>query len=134
MRLDLPCDPTAPSAARAALSELDWLNGAVGDVTLVASELVTNAVLHSGCREQHALAIRASVNQDRVMICVHDPGLTDGAARPRAESDGTSGGWGLRIVDELSARWGTQRGDGYRVWAEVPLAGRAPRTMADRPS
>jgi hypothetical protein len=78
-------------------------------------------VVHSGCREDHVLAVRAAVSRDRIMISVHDPGLSDRPAQPRIGSDGTSGGWGLRIVGELSARWGTQREDGYRVWAEVPM-------------
>src|ERR1700761_8784971 len=105
LRLELPCDTSAPRVVRAALSELDWLDGAVGDVTLVASELVTNAVVHSGCREDHVLAVRAAATRERIMISVHDPGLSDRTAQPRLGSDGTSGGWGLRLVEELSAQW-----------------------------
>ncbi|HWE08170.1 MAG TPA: ATP-binding protein [Solirubrobacteraceae bacterium] len=121
LSLDLPCDTRAPGAVRAALSDVDWIDGAAAQVTLIASELVTNAVVHSGCREDHVLAVRAAVSRNRIMISVHDPGLSDEGARPRFGSEGTTGGWGLRIVDELSARWGAQRQDGYRVWAEVPM-------------
>jgi anti-sigma regulatory factor (Ser/Thr protein kinase) len=122
LSLDLPCDPDAPGTVRAALAEMDRLRGVISDVLLVASELVTNAVVHSGCRHEHELAVRAYVNGDRMMISVHDPGLSDQVARQRmAGADGT-GGWGLQVVDRLAARWGSRRDHGYQVWAELALA------------
>jgi anti-sigma regulatory factor (Ser/Thr protein kinase) len=121
LSLNLPCDPDAPGIVRAALAEMDRIREVVIDVMLVASELVTNAVVHSGCRHEQELAVRAYVDGDRMRISVHDPGLSDLVARQRvAGADGT-GGWGLQIVDRLAARWGSERDDGYQVWAEVPL-------------
>jgi anti-sigma regulatory factor (Ser/Thr protein kinase) len=121
LSLDLPCDPDAPGIVRAALAEMDRIREVVADVMLVASELVTNAVVHSGCRREHELAVRAYLDGDRMTISVHDPGLSDQVARQRvAGADGT-GGWGLQIVDRLAARWGSERDDGYQVWAELAL-------------
>jgi len=122
--LDLPCDPGAPGTVRAALAEMDRLGGVISDVLLVASELVTNVVVHSGCRHEHEheLAVRAYVNGDRMTISVHDPDPSEQAAHQRvAEADG-AGGWGLQIVDRLAARWGAHRDHGYQVWAELALA------------
>jgi anti-sigma regulatory factor (Ser/Thr protein kinase) len=122
LSLDVPCDPDAPRIVRAALAEMDRLREVASDVLLVASELVTNAVVHSGCRHEQELAVRAYVNGDRVMISVHDPGLSDQVAHQRAPGADGAGGWGLQIVDRLAARWGSQRDDGYQVWAELALA------------
>jgi anti-sigma regulatory factor (Ser/Thr protein kinase) len=122
LSLNLPCDPDAPGIVRAALAEVDRLRGVVGDVLLVASELVTNAVVHSGCQREQELAVRAYVNGDRMTISVHDPGLSEQVARRRDAGVDGPGGWGLQIVDRLAARWGSQRDQGYEVWAELALA------------
>ena len=52
MALTLPCAPSASAAVREELSRLDGLGWVIGDAMLVASELVNNAVVHSGCRPQ----------------------------------------------------------------------------------
>jgi anti-sigma regulatory factor (Ser/Thr protein kinase) len=121
LSLDVPCDSGAPGLVRAALGRMECLGAVVGDVVLVASELVTNAVLHSGCLRDHVLAVRATVCADRMTISVHDRGLSERSALPRVDTSGAGGGWGLRIVEQLAARWGSQGDDGYRVWAEVAL-------------
>ena len=126
LSLDVPCDPDAPRTVRAALAEMDRLGGVISDVLLVASELVTNVVVHSGCRHEHEheheLAVRAYLNRDRMMISVHDPGLSDQVAHRRVAGADGVGGWGLQIVDRLAARWGAHRDHGYQVWAELALA------------
>lgn len=123
LELDLPCDFEAPAAVRQAFADRDDASWIGGDGMLIASELVTNAVLHSGCSADHRLSVRARVRGNRLRIEVHDPGLTKQAARPRPEGGSALGGWGLRIVEELAVRWGTERPDGYRVWAELALDG-----------
>lgn len=119
LSLDLPCTPGAPATVRAALrgtgSESD-------DVLLVASELVTNAVVHSGCEPGHLLNVRVSEQSERVLISVHDPGVSKRGAAARAAEQSGAGGWGLRLVSALAERWGAERPDGYRVWAEVAIA------------
>lgn len=93
----------------------------MGDGLLVASELVTNAVLRSGCEGEHMLEVRASLWRDRLWISVHDPGPTANAS-PRGEQEYESERpWGVRIIARLSQRWGCERPDGYRIWAELAL-------------
>jgi anti-sigma regulatory factor (Ser/Thr protein kinase) len=121
MALTLPCAPSASAAVREELSRLDGLGWILGDVMLVASELVNNAVAHSGGRAHHALDVRASRHAGRLTISVRDPGLSGGTAGPGRQSDQQTGGWGLRIVEALCERWGEERQDGYRVWAEITL-------------
>jgi anti-sigma regulatory factor (Ser/Thr protein kinase) len=121
LALDVPCDNDAPGVVRAAVGRLDSLGAVIGDIKLVSSELVTNAVLHSGCVRDHTLAVRATRSEGRMTISVHDSGLSDQDAAPRAPDD--HGGWGLSVVVAgLAARWGSQRDGGYRVWAELVVA------------
>jgi anti-sigma regulatory factor (Ser/Thr protein kinase) len=118
--MEVPCDRKAPAVVRSALAQIDcgW---SVDDGILVATELVNNAVLHSGCMSDHRLKVRATVQQDRLLISVHDPGRSGEAAHPRRTDVSEPGGWGLRIVEQLSHRWGSERPDGYLVWAELPI-------------
>ncbi len=122
LALDLPCDAEAPALVRAALARREELGWIMGDVMLVASELVTNAVVHSGCGDEHMLHVSATVDADRVRITVRDPGLSAGWADPLQISEFSDAGIGLLIVDHLVDRWGAERDDGYRVWAELALS------------
>lgn len=118
--LDLPCDEHAPMIVRDALAEVHDGGWSLDDGRLVASELVGNAVRHSGCQLHHRLRIRVSQRAGRLRISVQDPGLSGAVARPGGGDAADGGGWGLRIIGQLSEAWGTERPDGYRVWAELP--------------
>jgi anti-sigma regulatory factor (Ser/Thr protein kinase) len=121
MALTLPCAPNASAAVREELSRLDQLGWILGDVMLVASELVNNAVLHSGGRPHDDLQVLASRRAGRLTVSVRDPGLSGSHAGSPPPTDAQVGGWGLQIIDALCARWGEERDDGYRVWAEIKL-------------
>ena len=122
LSVEVPCDRDAPGTVRQALLDVDSVGWVVGDVMLVASELVTNAVLHSGCLDEHLLRVRACLDDGHIRLSVCDPGLSASNARVVRTTDDEAGGWGLRIVEQLAAEWGAERGDGYRVWARVPLS------------
>jgi serine/threonine-protein kinase RsbW len=93
----------------------------LGDAMLVASELVTNAVLHSLCTEEDELVVSVARVDDFVRLSVRDPGLSGQTAKISGDPR-WFGGLGLRIVEQLAARWGSQRhAEGYEVWAELPL-------------
>ena len=119
LSLELPCDEHAPVIVRDALAEVHDGGWSLDDGRLVASELVGNAVRHSGCQLHHRLRIRVSRGEGRLRISVHDPGLSGQVAHP-GDGDAGPGGWGLRIIGQLAEAWGTDRPDGYRVWAELP--------------
>ena len=121
LSLDIPCDRNAPAVVRGALAEFDEDGVSLADGILVASELVTNAVLHSGGTADHRVNVHASLQQGRLLISVHDPGLSGETAQPNRFEQSKVGGLGLRIVEQLARRWGTERPDGYRVWAELEL-------------
>lgn len=97
----------------------------VEDVTLSASELATNATLHSGST---SFEVELSAHGPSVRIGVVDRGATSArsiadrgraAATPRALGDASMGGRGLFIVAALAAAWGIEDLPyGTRVWAE----------------
>jgi anti-sigma regulatory factor (Ser/Thr protein kinase) len=117
--MDLPCDPRAPRAVRDALDRSEDIGCVLGDATLVATELVTNAVRHSGCSARQTLEVRVDVRPERLRISVRDPGRSGREAEVR--SGQTVGGWGLQIVEQLAERWGSERAEGYQVWAEIGM-------------
>ena len=122
LRLCVRCDARAASVVRHAVSQLPGLGWLLGDALLVASELVTNAVVHSKATDDDMLVVRISGNGS-LRVWVLDPGAS-GADAAIVEGQGEFGGLGLKVVEALSSRWGTKRGpDGYAVWADLAPCG-----------
>jgi anti-sigma regulatory factor (Ser/Thr protein kinase) len=122
VQVNLDPDPRAPTLARAAV---DRLEGRVDltvlhDLRLVVSELVTNAIVHGPRREPVRLRLRV-LDGGCVAGEVADQG-EDGAIEV-AESAGDGGGWGLRLVDQLTDRWGVYEGSTH-VWFELSARAR----------
>jgi anti-sigma regulatory factor (Ser/Thr protein kinase) len=109
------------SAVRRALGSWLAADGCSGhdDILLVFSELVTNAVRHGGGSG------RVGVEHSRGVTHLE---VRDRAAAPPAPpapgpTTRPEGGFGLRIVGELSTDWGWRaERDGKVVWAIVPCA------------
>ncbi len=120
LRRQLRCNASAPHLAREALKPLSAIEPVRDDALLVASELVTNAVLHSGCTPNDELALVAKLIPGGLEIAVTDPGRSDTTPTPRPSYVGP-GGVGLRIVEALARRWGIERRHGLRVWVELAL-------------
>ncbi|MFI5619526.1 ATP-binding protein [Streptomyces sp. NPDC051567] len=81
---------------------------------LLISELVTNAVVHTGC----PAVLRMLFGGPGVRVEVAD--RSDRAPAPRQATGDDTGGRGLELVDGLADRWGWQReGAGKRIWCEV---------------
>ena len=121
LRLLMRCDLSAPRLARRALSSLSAIDLVRDDVTLVASELVNNAVLHGGCGPSEEIELLVQTEPSLVRLIITDPGCS--ATKPTLCSPGhrQSGGMGLRIVDALAQRWGSQQLAETVVWAELSL-------------
>lgn len=114
----LRCDAWAPSLAREEIRQLDLDDAAQADAALVVSELVTNAVRHSGCDATDEIEVTVEPSPTGVVISVWDIGRSGTAPAPR-DTDFAAGGLGLRVVEALSRRWGTDADHGRRVWAEI---------------
>lgn len=114
----------ASLAARGWLDDPDEEHRAVvEDVLLMTSELVTNACLHAGGpRELSVRDVRddgRDAGRSRVRVEVVDASAQTPAMRPLAVP-AHPGGHGLRVVDRLSFRWGSEpRPEGKAVWFEI---------------
>jgi anti-sigma regulatory factor (Ser/Thr protein kinase) len=122
-RLDLSADPSSVGEARRFVKRVlvDWgLNDAVDLVTLLVSELATNAVLHA----RTAYAVVVSADRQDVTVEVLDG--SEVPPRRRQNSPSAATGRGVALIDRLAGSWGSRPGvNGFAkgVWFTVPLAG-----------
>lgn len=113
---------TTPALARAfareTLARADAPALVDDDVTLVVSELVTNAVIHGA--GDVTLGVEVGDEAVRVEVADRDPEL---GARPAVRVDAETGR-GLLLVSRLAQRWGVRRdGPGKVVWADLVAKG-----------
>ena len=118
--LDISRDLAGPAQARAAVralrSELD--DDVLADTTLLVSELVTNSVKYG---EGSILMHLRTRGTRQVVVEVLDGGATFDP-RVRRPSRFASGGFGLRLVEEIASRWGIGD-DSAHVWFEIDRSG-----------
>jgi anti-sigma regulatory factor (Ser/Thr protein kinase) len=120
IEVQLDVGPAAASEARAAVGALDGDadREVLDDVRLLLSEIVTNAVRHSGAPAGAKIGLAVSVTQGCVRAEVTDGG-SGFEPSPRDMPQLEAGGWGLHLVDRLADRWGVERGRSVRVWFEL---------------
>jgi anti-sigma regulatory factor (Ser/Thr protein kinase) len=107
----------APGRARGALRRMrgELPVETLDVLTLLTSELVTNAVRHARANPiEIELSVRA--HSIRVEVADQGPGFTSG--RHPVAPDG-HGGFGLFLVDELATSWGVYDRGGTRIWFEL---------------
>src|SRR4051812_9072317 len=112
----LPRDPSAPAVARRELQRFAGIldRSVLGDLELVVSELVSNALMHG----QGAILLRLhGVETGEVWGEVIDDG---GGFEHEVREVGplATTGRGLLIVDHLTTRWGVHEGTTH-VWFEM---------------
>jgi DNA-binding NarL/FixJ family response regulator len=114
--LQLSTSLASPGQGRRLVRELlgDADRELVADVELLVSELVTNAIIHTSSEPRLEVHVRRGL----VRVSVYDSDPNPPVARDAPPPD--LGGRGLRFVNELSSRWGSERsGDGKIVWLEI---------------
>ncbi|TQJ74742.1 ATP-binding protein [Streptomyces sp. SLBN-31] len=135
MQLEIRPDPTEVGRARRwTLSRLA-VSGIAADeplaetLILLVSELVTNAVVHTGCPAVLRLSLpEEAAEPSTVRLEVAD--ASDRAPVPRCADGDATGGRGLALVDGLADRWGwSPEGAGKRIWCELDRCDR-PRDAA----
>jgi anti-sigma regulatory factor (Ser/Thr protein kinase) len=113
----LPCDPRTVGHVRAMLRRLapGWAFASVLDtVELVASELVTNVLVHS---QDHAWF---SVSLEERVVRLNTIDASRQKPEPRIAGPDDESGRGLALVQALCFRFGVEHLDGgKRVWAEI---------------
>jgi hypothetical protein len=87
---------------------------------LLISELVTNAVVHTGCPAVLRMLFPVAPASP-VRVEVADS--SEAPPAPRHAHRDETGGRGLELVDGLADRWGWQpEGAGKQIWCEVDRA------------
>jgi anti-sigma regulatory factor (Ser/Thr protein kinase) len=115
--LVVPCDPSAPGKVRSELEKLEMVEQVRDDAKFVASELVSNVVLHSGSNTpDHVIEVRVRSTPEVLVMSIRDSGLSDPIRQVR---DNPDIGLGLQIVEQLADGWGIEEPDGRLVWAEL---------------
>jgi two-component sensor histidine kinase len=90
----------------------------VAVVSLVVTELVTNAVLHARLDPRAMIEVDLKIDGGGIRGSVADPG--DGFELPDDPQPRADGGFGLLIVKRLVRRWGSHRSNGrHVVWFEL---------------
>jgi two-component sensor histidine kinase len=113
MLLALEPRPESARLARRALHAHGLNEDIEHTVTLLATEVVGNAVRHASLRSDQRIVFFARLNDDFARVEVADPGA--GFDPEHVETDG----YGLKLLAKLAARWGVDSTKGCRVWFEV---------------
>ena len=118
-RLTLPAEATSPQIARRFVERYATdrsLDGATAVLSLIASELVTNAIVHGTAPVELSLRYEDNV----VTVEVTDGDARTDAVQQRDPDRPGPGGRGLSVVASLADRWGTRSvPSGKAVWASV---------------
>jgi anti-sigma regulatory factor (Ser/Thr protein kinase) len=96
------------------------------DVKVMASEIVTNAVRHSGRPDGDPLSLSTTVIDGVLHVEVGDEGLSVATLEPRSIDPPS----GLGFLEILSDRWSSSRNGSFRVWFEVDVTSRTMLTRA----
>ena len=84
---------------------------------MAVTEVVSNAVRHSGSEDEIVLAV--TPKEDFLCVRVTDTG-GGLVPRPGAMTTEPGAGYGLFLVEQMTRRWGMTREDGRtRIWFEL---------------
>ena len=126
-RAQLDARPQSAASARRFVDETlrRWRCHELFDtVALLASELVTNAILHA--RTELELSVRLTPSAIRVDVADRNPQRPV----PRDAAPEDTSGRGLALVETLASAWGVdERPGGKSVWFEVPRPDRETRAQ-----
>lgn len=120
----LPHSPEGPWLARRRLEDSlrrDLDPDLLADLSIIASELVANSVVHGRAGGGGTVVFRIDADGRRVRLEAEDRGRVLRRPRTRRASEAALGGRGLRLVDALADRWGVSPGRPTVVWTEIDL-------------
>jgi anti-sigma regulatory factor (Ser/Thr protein kinase) len=121
LELALPQSREAPSLARAAIagfSEAREMDAAtLATLTLLVSEVVTNAVIHPELESPGDIQLSARIGGGMIRVEVTDQG---GGFTPKPRDPTRSDrGYGLYLLEQQAANWGVEQQTGNTVWFEL---------------
>jgi anti-sigma regulatory factor (Ser/Thr protein kinase) len=117
--LTIPLSVEAPRQARRSFDRYTATidEALLDDLRLLSSEIVTNAVQHSGCRQDEPLRIEVATARDLIRVEVIDGGKRTKPVRPRSQTPPS----GLQYVELLSDRWSSFASASFCVWLEIDI-------------
>jgi anti-sigma regulatory factor (Ser/Thr protein kinase) len=126
MEVQLPVAAVAPALGRRALEPFRSRVPVrtFEDLLLVATEMISNAVVHGGLTERDSIWLRVRRRPSLTRLEVEDHGV--GFGRKGPVSPGDVGGRGFMIIARLSERWGLESDGLTLVWCELRDATPAP--------
>jgi anti-sigma regulatory factor (Ser/Thr protein kinase) len=121
LKLALPPSREAPSLARAAIAgfseDLEMDAATVATLTLLVSEVVTNAVIHPTLESPADIQLAARITSGMIRVEVTDEG-SGFTPKPRDPSQ-SDRGYGLYLLEQQASDWGVQGQTGNTVWFEL---------------
>nr|WP_317443946.1 ATP-binding protein [Streptomyces collinus] len=136
VQLEIRPDPTEVGRARRwARSRLAGLGIQADEalaetLVLLVSELVTNAVVHTGRPAVLRLSLPGAAAEPAATVRLEVADSSSRAPVPRCAGSDATGGRGLALVDCLADRWGwSPEGSGKSIWCELDRCSR-PRESA----
>ncbi|WP_333773656.1 ATP-binding protein [Streptomyces sp. IBSBF 3136] len=131
MQLEIRPDPTEVGRARRwARSRLAGLGIQADEalaetLVLLVSELVTNAVVHTGRPAVLRLSLPDAAAEPAATVRLEVADSSSRAPVPRCAGSDSTGGRGLALVDCLADRWGwSPEGSGKSIWCELDRCSR----------
>jgi anti-sigma regulatory factor (Ser/Thr protein kinase) len=123
LRLDLEQSREAPAFARAAIAEFsedrDMDTTTLATITLLVSEIVTNAVIHPHVESATKIRLYAHIAGGVMRVEVTDEG-SGFTPRPRDPAQ-VGGGYGLYLLEQQATRWGVDLERATTVWFEMTI-------------
>jgi anti-sigma regulatory factor (Ser/Thr protein kinase) len=121
----LPTGSSAPGAARMVIAHC--LTGLVSqhillDAQLLVSEVVTNSLRHGHLSDGDTVLVRLYLAADSVRFEIVNRGTAGTVTARPPDHRSRGGGFGLDLVDRLTASWGVRRNGGTNVWFEMGRA------------
>ena len=121
LRLELEQNQDAPSLARAAVvgfcQDRDFSPSTIATVTLLVSEIVTNAVIHPDVDPPGRIGLNARLHERTIRVEVIDQGR--GFTPTPRDPNQLEGGFGLYLLEKEAARWGVDATPHTTVWFEL---------------
>jgi anti-sigma regulatory factor (Ser/Thr protein kinase) len=123
--LALPTGSNAPGAARMVVAHC--LTGLVSrqillDAQLLISEVVTNSLRHGELSDDDSVLVRIYVAADSVRLEIVNRGTAGAVTARPPDRQSRGGGFGLDLLDRLTASWGVRRNSDTNVWFEMVRA------------
>jgi len=111
----------APALARKEIAkrcaELQLGGSLCQSLILLVSEVVSNAVRHSGGACDAPIKLVASFGSETIRVTVTDAG--DGFTPQPRDPESTRDGYGLYLLEKVSSRWGVESRGDTKVWFEL---------------